>query len=407
MDYKTLSLILLGLIYVYSAFLEFLDYRSANNPIPKNVNDVYDSETYGKWRRYNADKSRIGIMGKSVTFLTSFLLILFNAYPAVSSGVTGIYVPAIMVILLNTTVNAVAGIPLEYYDSMIIEERYGFNRKTKKTFVVDLIKTFAITIILMCGVLCAFIAIHQAMGDQMLWLFAAFLFIMVLVINFLYPVFSRIFNKFTPLEDGELKQKLSELLDKNGYKVRAIKVMDASKRTTKTNAYFTGFGKMKTIVLYDNLLKSVTADEICAVFAHEMGHGLHKDTLKHQILNLLNICLIAALLWLTIRTESLYTDFGFRSVNYGFALVLMMDIEMALVTPFLGLFSSWFSRRAEYRADRQAVTEGYGQSLISALKKLARDNFSNLAPSPLLVKLSCSHPTLSQRIEAIEGQMRK
>ncbi len=406
MDYKTLSLILLGLIYVYSAFLEFLDYRSANNPIPKNVNDVYDSETYGKWRRYNADKSRIGIMEKSVTFLTSFLLILFNAYPAVSSGVTGIYVPAIMVILLNTTVNAVAGIPLEYYDSMIIEERYGFNRKTKKTFVVDLIKTFAITIILMCGVLCAFIVIHQAMGDQMLWLFAAFLFIMVLVINFLYPVFSRIFNKFTPLEDGELKQKLSELLDKNGYKVRAIKVMDASKRTTKANAYFTGFGKMKTIVLYDNLLKSVTTDEICAVFAHEMGHGLHRDTLKNQILNFITICLIAVLLWLTISSKSLYTNFGFQSVNYGFALILMMDIEMALATPFLGLFSSWFSRRAEYRADRQAVTEGYGQSLISALKKLARDNFSNLAPSPLLVKLSYSHPTLSQRIEAIEGQMK-
>ena len=223
-----------------------------------------------------------------------------------------------------------------------------------------------------------------------------------LFFSFLYPFFSKIFNKFTPLEDGELKQRLTALLEKNGYQVRAIQVMDASRRSTKSNAYFTGFGKMKTIVLFDTLVQAMTPDEICAVFAHEMGHGLHRDTLKNQVLTFLQVLILGALAWLTLRTPAIFSSFGFSQINYGFALILIMSVEFALIAPLFGLFTSWVSRRAEYRADAQAVKEGCGEALVSALKKLAKENFSNLAPSPLLVKLEYSHPTLSQRIDAIE-----
>ena len=178
--------------------------------------------------------------------------------------------------------------------------------------------------------------------------------------------------------------------------------MDASRRTTKSNAYFSGFGRMKTIVLYDTLVESMTPDEICAVFAHELGHGLHKDTLKNQILSFIQMAVLGVLAWLTLRTAEIFLSFGFTEVNYGFAIILIMSVEYALIAPLFGLLVNTFSRRAEYRADAQAVKEGYGEQLISALKKLTRQNFADLAPSPLLVKLEYSHPTLSQRIEAIQ-----
>ena len=178
--------------------------------------------------------------------------------------------------------------------------------------------------------------------------------------------------------------------------------MDASRRSSKSNAYFTGFGKMKTIVLYDTLLQAMTPDEICAVFAHEMGHGLHKDTLKSQLLTFVQLLILGVLAWLTLRSPEIFASFGFSEVNYGFALFLIMNVEFALLSPLYGLLANWYSRRAEYRADAQAVQEGCGPALISALKKLTKENFSDLAPHPLLVKLQYSHPTLSQRIKAIE-----
>ena len=156
---------------------------------------------------------------------------------------------------------------------------------------------------------------------------------------------------------------------------------------------------MKTIVLYDTLVESMTPDEICAVFAHELGHGLHKDTLRNQILSFVQMAVLGVL---ALRTEGIFTAFGFDGINYGFAIILIMSVEFAFISPLFGLLVNYSSRRAEYRADAQAVKEGYGDQLISALKKLARQNYADLAPSSLLVKLEYSHPTLSQRIIAIE-----
>ena len=147
----------------------------------------------------------------------------------------------------------------------------------------------------------------------------------------------------------------------------------------------------------------MTTEEILAVFAHEMGHGLHKDTLKNHILTFLQMLVLGVLAWATLRYPEIFRSFGFEGVNYGFAVLLILSVEFALILPLFGLLMSWFSRRAEYRADAQAVKEGYGDALISGLKKLARENFSDLSPSPLPVALEYSHPTLSQRISAIEA----
>ena len=399
--YKTIALIILALVYLYGLILRLTDLRSGRNPIPENVRDVYDPETYARWREYHRETCRLHLISHTLGFIPDFLLILLNAYAAFARLFPEDLFLQMFAVFLLSAVASLVQIPAEWYGTMVIEEKYGFNRSSKKTFWIDQLKNFLISLLLMVILGAILMGVHQALGDWLILVFALALMVLILGGSFLYPVLSRIFNKFTPLEEGELKEKLTGLLEKHGYRVRAIQVMDASRRTAKTNAYFTGFGRMKTIVLYDTLVQAMTPEEICAVFAHELGHGLHRDTLKNQIFSFLQIAVLAVLAWLTLRTEALFPDFGFSGVNYGFAILLILSVEFALISPLFNLLVSHFSRKAEYRADAQAVQEGYGDALISALKTLAKANFSDLAPSPLLVKLSYSHPTLSQRIEAI------
>ena len=402
MGFKAAVLVILTAVWLYEMALHLIRMRSAGNPVPENVADVYDPETYRKWKQYHGDKTRLAMITSTVSWVISMLLMALNVYAAFAALFPKTLFLQMLAVMLLSALAELLAIPFSWYDTMHIEEKYGFNRSSKKTFWTDQLKSFLISLILMAAVGGLLIWIHQALGDWMIVVFAGVLMLIVLLIVFLFPVFSRIFNKFTPLEDGELKDRLTGLLEKHGYHVRAIQVMDASRRTTRSNAYFTGFGKMKTIVLYDTLVSRMTADEICAVFAHELGHGLHRDTLRNQVFTFLQMLVIGVLAWLTLRSTGIYPPFGFDGVNYGFAMILIMSVEFALIAPLFSLLINRFSRKAEYRADGQAVKEGYGESLIEGLKKLSKENLADLSPSSLLVKLTYSHPTLSQRITAIE-----
>ena len=401
MNYKLIAALAMAVVFAYEMLMNWLDWRSVRNPVPLNVADVYDRETYLKWRRYHAEKSRFSIISGAFDFALALALILTNAYAGFARLFPATPFMQMAGVLLLSALTGLAGLPFSWYRTMVIEEKYGFNKTTPKTFWLDQLKSFLIGLVLLIGIGALLMWVHRALGDWMILVFAGIMTAFALFLSFLYPVFSRIFNKFTPLEDGKLKQQLTGMLEKHGYHVRAIQVMDASRRTTKSNAYFTGFGKMKTIVLYDTLVEAMTPEEILAVFAHEMGHGLHKDTLKGQALSFVQMLALGALAWLTLRTPAIFPCFGFDGVNYGFALILIMSVEFALLSPLFGLLTNAVSRRNEYRADAQAAAEGYAEQLISGLKKLARENFSDLAPDPLLVKLCYSHPTLSQRIDAI------
>lgn len=407
MDYKTMALLVMLVVFLYKLVLNIIQWRSAGNAIPANVADVYDGETYRKWRDYHAEKCRLQIMQQSVSFMADVLLIFFNAFAAFAGLFPGGPFMQLFGVLLLSSLEGLILVPFFYYDTMVIEEKYGFNRSTRKTFWIDQLKSFVIGLVLIVAIASLLMGVHRTLGNWLVPAFAILMTLLVLGIAFLYPVLSRVFNKFTPLEDGELKEKLTGLLEKHGYRVRAIQIMDASKRSTKSNAYFSGFGKMKTIVLYDTLVQAMTPDEICAVFAHEMGHGLHKDTLKNQILSFAQMLILGVLAALTLQSAEIFLPFGFTEVNYGFAIMLITGVEFALIVPLFGLLVNTLSRRAEYRADAQAVEEGYGEALVSALKKLARENFSDLSPDPLLVKLEYSHPPLSQRIAAIETLEKK
>ena len=401
MNFKAIAIVILCLVYLYQLLLDVLRYRSARNPIPENVADVYDTETYLKWTAYHGEKTRFGMLSAAVSFAVDLLLILTDAYAAFARLFPRDDWMQLFSVMLLSALTGLVLIPFSWYDTMHIEEKYGFNRTNTKTFALDRVKEFILQLGLMVGLASMVMGLHKSFGDWLILAFAVFATAFLLFITFLYPFFSKLFNKFTPLPDGELREGITALLEKNGYTVRAIQVMDASRRSTKSNAYFTGFGKMKTIVLYDTLVNAMTTEEILAVFAHEMGHGLHKDTLKSHILSFVQMLALGVLVWATLRYPQIFRSFGFEGVNYGFAILLIMSVEFALISPLFGLVTAWFSRRAEYRADAQAVKEGYGDALIGALKKLARENFSDLSPSPVVVALQYSHPTLSQRIGAI------
>lgn len=403
-----LVIILLSLIGgLYGIVLNIVQHRSANNPTPANLADVYDDETYATWKKYEAEHSRFAIISSIITGIVMLTLLATDAYSAVASLFpAGDHAGLLSVMIFATLVSTVFEIVESYVSNMVIEQKYGFNKTTGKTFVADRIRSFLLNLLLSILICYAVYGFYSLVGVWMIPIFAGAMFCFSLIISFLYPIFSRIGNKFVPLEEGELRNSLEALLTKHGYKVKAIEVMDASRRTTKLNAYFTGFGKMKTIVLYDNLVNAMTPDEICAVFAHELGHGLHKDVPKRQALSLINMALMGTVAFLAVSMPELHTAFGFEGVNYGFV-YLLMGTGLGIVQPFMSIVMNAHSRSAEYRADRQAVSEGYGEAMISALKKLARENFAHLAPSKINVVLEYSHPPLGERIAAVEKEIKK
>ena len=402
MNYRLLAIILVLLAGIYQTVLDLVRSRSANNPTPDNLADVYDAGTYAKWKEYGKDHSRLSIISDLLALGITLTLLLSNAHSMFASIFpANAFMQLSAVLILETAVSTVLGVIFSYIRTMKIEEKYGFNRSTLKTFIKDKIRGLIVEVILSLSITTLLWVLYENLGDWIVLLFAVIVFLVSMVIIFLYPILSRIGNTFTPLADGELKDSLLALLTKHGYTVKAIEVMDASRRTTKLNAYFTGFGKMKTIVLYDNLVNNMTPDEICAVFAHELGHGLNRDVLKGQLLSLGNLFIMSLTVWGALKLTALYTAFGFDGINYGFAYVLT-SIGLGVIQPFTALLMNARSRHAEYRADRQAVEEGYGEALVTALKKLARENFSHLSPSKINVLLEYSHPPLGERIDAIE-----
>lgn len=403
MTFKIIAIIMVIISSAYSIVLEIVRYKSANNPTPANVADVYDAETYEKWKRYSAEHCILNLVSNIVACITTIVLLATNAFSAFASLFPQDWeIQLIAVILLEVLVGTVINIVVSYISTMVIEQKYGFNRSTHKTFIFDVIRSFIVSMILSLAL--AFGMSLLDISNYLVILFGVIVFSGTMFANLCYPLFSRIGNKFVPLEEGELKDKLMALLNKHGYKIRKIEVMDASRRTTKLNAYIAGLGKSKTIVLYDNLLDKMSTEEICAIFAHELGHGLHKDVLKRQILNIGYIALLSLTVLLAVIDPTIYAEFGFTEINFGFAYILT-SIMLGVVQPLTNLVINAYSRKGEYEADKQAVLEGYGEHMITAFKKMAKDNFSNLSPSKLNVVLEYSHPPIHNRVEAVEKAM--
>lgn len=405
MNYKLIAIIVVTLTFFFQTFIKWLEMKSADREIPENVRDVYDGPAYRKWLQYYKEKTMLNFVRHLLSYLVVYLIIGLDVYAWLVYGVSpkGDYLAALTVMAADLLAGLLVSVPCDYIGTMVVEQKYGFNKMTKRTFILDRMKSTLIELVLMGGLCCLFIWLHKTLGNWLIPVFTGIVFALLLLIMFLYPVLSKAFNKFEPLPEGELRERLCRLLSENGCTVGEIKVMDGSKRSTKANAYFSGAGRTKTIVLYDTLLEQMTPDEIVAVFAHEMGHDKNRDNLKVQGMSLVSLVVMVLLAWVLVSVPEIYSSFSFDRINYGFAFYLLGTVCLSFLTPFLGLPTAGLSRRFEYRADLFAKEQGFGDALVSALKVLARNSFICLSPHPLIVKLTYDHPTVSQRIAALEA----
>lgn len=402
--YINMIKIILLISYVLENIFDFvlvkLNDSYVKKPLPENVKDVYDEEKYNKWINYRNDSKKFSAVETLVTAAISLGLYIFNVHAKVFSffGLNEI-LSNLLLILVFTLFSTIISIPFSYYLNFVIEEKYGFNKTTIKTFIVDIIKEFLISIVLMSLLFLVVMFLFEKFHN----LGILFTIIAVILFNLFVSLFSmtflRIFNKFTPLEDGELRQSLTNLCEKYNVKIKEIYVMDASKRTTRANAFCTGFTK-KTISLDDNLVNNYSNDKIVAVFAHEFGHAKHKHVLKSMWFAFFRISILIISLGVILNFPIICRQFGFEDVNYFFAFSVLTMISWPASRVF-DLISNKISRTFEYQADAFAAKEGYGESLIGALKQLSKDALTNLNPHPFVVMLEHSHPTLSQRIDAV------
>lgn len=387
---------------IYDFFLLALEAFSSSRPLPENVKDVYSREEYIRHLSYQKDKRKIELYALILSASLNFIFLVENVYARLFNLFEGrnILIQYLAVIVILEIISTLIKLPFSIYSTFVIEEKYGMNRTTKKTYILDTIKSFILSLILTFLLISLIIYFFSRYGIRGVIGTSIAVITLTLIISALIIPLLRLFNKFTPLEDGILKEKLLEITAKNNMEVKRIVVRDASRRTTTSNAFCTGIRK-KTIALDDNLVKNFSTDEIVAVFAHEAGHAKMKHALKSLPLSILSSVLTILAFGFLLEYTPFFSSFGFKSVNYLFAFILLGTI----FKPFDiigGIITNYISRKHEYEADKFAADEGYGESLISALKKLHRDALSEINPPKWIIITEYSHPTLSERISAVE-----
>ena len=401
---KTIILISFFLNKGFDAVIRYLNDKHQKGELPENVRDVYDEKEYANWKNYKAESGKLYTVWNIADIVFLAILLISNAYAWGFKVLEGcnVYVQYLIFIFVLTVLSELIDMPFKYYDTFVIEEKYGLNKSTKKTFFADMIKNILVGGIMSFLIIALTMFIFEAFGNMAILVGTVAMMVIMLVLNLIIVPLMRIYNKFTPLEDGELKSKLLTLCEKYGMRVRKIVVRDASRRTTTSNAFCAGFGKLKTISLDDNLVNNFTDDEIVAVFAHEFAHAKYKHTVKSLPFSMVRILLVFIAMWIVLNIPGFYTAFGFEGINYFFAEILVTFITWP-VSNGLNIISNYLSRRHEYQADAFAAKEGYGHDLVSSLKRLHKEALSDINPHPVKVVLDYSHPTLSQRITAIEG----
>lgn len=390
------------LMKTVEAVIDHLDDTQIDKELPENVRDVYSEEEYRRWRSYHAENGRLTLVQFILTAAVEFVLLVGNLYAALFSLLSSypVYLQYLIFLVLLALTELPISIPVDYYDTFVIEEKYGMNRSSKKTFWTDLVKDLTIGIALAYAVLVILLFFFERYGNMaILWAGIAVI-AFALAVALATPLYLRMFNRFSPLPDGEVKEKLIALCEKHGLTVKKIVVRDASRRTTKSNAFCYGLTKQKVISLDDNLVEHFAPDEIVAVFAHEFAHARYKHTMRSLPFAILRSMVSVAALGIVLNFSALFFALGFAGTNY-YAASLLLSLISWPVRMLLDALFNFLSRKHEYEADAFAAKEGYGGALIAALKKLHKEALSDINPHPLAVMLDYSHPTLSQRITAI------
>ncbi|MGC9343575.1 MAG: M48 family metallopeptidase [Bacteroidales bacterium] len=408
--YNTVFFIIIGILvlgFILERWLDTLNLKNTKDDLPEELKDVYDEEHYKKSQTYKRTNTRFSFLTSSFNLILILTVLFLGIFAWINklafTWADNYILVALLFFGVLMLVSDLLNTPFDIYDTFVIEERFEFNKTTPKTYITDKLKGWLVGAIIGGGLLALVIWFYQLTGKNFwIWawiLSAAFMIFMTMFYsNLIVPLF----NKQTPLEEGELRTAIEEFSEKVGFKLKNIYVIDGSKRSTKANAYFTGLGAKKRIVLYDTLIEDLSKEEIVAVLAHEIGHYKKKHTLSGTILSILQTGLTLFLFSLFLNNPQLSAALGVDEPNFHISMIAF-GILYTPISIVIGLLFNVFSRKNEYEADRFAVENYSAQPLISALKKLSRKNLSNLTPHPLYVKFHYSHPPLLQRVKAMKS----
>ncbi len=393
--------------YLLDLIVDILNVRHVDTKLPEEFEGLYDEVKYKTSQEYLKVNTQFSIFSATVSMLITISFILAGGFNWVDriarsfdfgSIATGLIFAGL--IMLGSQL---IQIPFSIYDTFVIEDRFGFNKTTPKTFILDILKSWLLTVIIGGLVLAGVLWFFESVGESA-WLYCwlALSFFQIFLMFVAPVVIMPLFNKFVPLEDGSLKKAIEDYAGSQKFKLKGIFKMDGSKRSTKSNAYFTGFGKFRRIVLFDTLIEKHTEDELVSILAHEMGHYKKKHILISIAMSLLTTGVMFYVLSLFINNQGLFAAFKMNEMSI-YASLFFFGFLYAPIDMMLSIYANIISRRHEYEADKYAVlTYKKPESMISALKKLSVENLSNLTPHPFKVFFSYSHPPVLARVRAIK-----
>ena len=407
---QILFFFIIGLLladFLFERFLEYLNSTQWSDKLPEEVKGIYDEEKYSRQQTYEKVNFRFSLITSSFSFLVMLLMFLLAGFAWVNQLVLSVSANPILVALLFfgilLFVSDLLNIPFSVYDTFVIEEKFGFNKTTTKTFIFDKLKGWLLGAVIGGGLLSLIIYIYQLTTTNF-WIYTWLVITLfsVFMVLFYSNLIVPLFNKQTPLPEGELKSAIENFSGKVGFKLDNIYVINGSKRSTKANAYFTGLGAKKRIVLYDTLINDLTVNELVAVLAHEIGHYKKKHVVWSLLLGILQTGIMLFIFSLFVDSPELSAALGVKTPSFHIGLIAF-GILYSPISMVTGLAMNIFSRKNEFQADAFAAQYFDKNELASALKKLSVNNLSNLRPHPVYVFFHYSHPTLLQRLKALNS----
>ncbi len=410
MTSQTLLYIIIGIIivnFIIDKILDTLNAKHYNDALPSELQDVYNNEEYKKSQLYKATNHKFSNFTSLFSLVLTLGFFYFDGFEFVDNIARNYSDNNIVIALIFFGIIMLASdiitTPFAYYKTFVIEEKFGFNKTTVKTFILDKIKGWLMLAIIGGGILALIIWFYEFTGNAF-WLYAwALVTVFTVFMNMFYSrLIVPLFNKQTPLEEGELRNKISAYAKSVGFKLDKIFVIDGSKRSTKANAYFSGFGSEKRVTLYDTLIKDLNDEEIVAVLAHEVGHYKKKHIIFNLVASIALTGLTLYLLSLLVSNPLLSNALGVETPSFHIGLIAF-GLLYSPISEITGLIMNYMSRKFEYQADDYAKSTYAGEHLITSLKKLSKNSLSNLTPHKAYVFMHYSHPTLLERIKNLSS----
>lgn len=392
--------------YLLDQVLDYLNATKRKASLPNELKGIYNEEKYRKSQEYEKANHKFSIITSSFNLVVLLVFLFLSGFAYVDEIARSFASNSILIALIFfgiiMFVSDIINTPFSIYDTFVIEEKFGFNKTTPKLFVVDKIKGWIITAVIGGGLLALIIWFYQKTG-QHFWIYAWILvsIFMLFMTMFYTSLILPLFNKLKPLEDGDLKNEITTFCKKVGFQLDNVFVMDGSKRSTKANAFFSGLGKKKKIVLFDTLLDKLSAEEIVAVLAHEIGHYKKKHTLISVFSSIIQTGITFYILSLFVGNPLLSKALGADQASFHLGLITFGFLYSPIST-VVGIFMNIISRKNEYTADKFAAEHFKGEYLQNALKNLSINNLSNLTPHPAYVFVNYSHPPLLNRLKFID-----